>query len=408
MVIRKRNVAYAVAAMCFSASTAAAQQVLVPDQPVQGSVDRGAAACLYLPTSPGSQWRIDLTGSMITQLEVGRGSCESFTVDRANNCVGLLVVQFNSRVDFTAGGGAYVVRAQGYGGGGGNYTLVARQRPGVVTMGRLPPGRPITPWLAPGWTPPSVSSASRNADEGLAVGNVFKDCEDVCPEMVVIGRGAFTMGSPITEVGRLSSEGPRHPVAFNAGFAIGRYEITFQEWDACVAEAACLHRPDDKGWGRGRRPVFDVSWNDAMEYAAWLSDKTGQNYTLPSEAEWEYSARAGSDTPWHTGGAILTDDANILNAYGKTVTVGSYPPNAFGLHDVHGNVGEWTLDCLDTGYLGAPNDGSAATAGDCTQNRVSRGGSFSREPIVARSASRLAGDQTRRYGGIGFRVARAL
>ena len=135
----------------------------------------------------------------------------------------------------------------------------------------------------------------------------------------------------------------------------------------------------------GLDPVYRVDG----EEVAW--DVEADGYRLPTEAEWEYAARAGSDTPWHTGQALLTDDANILNTFSKTVPVGSYPPNAFGLHDVHGNVSEWTLDCLDTGYIGVPNDGSAATAGDCSRKRINRGGDFTQEPANVRSSSRWSG-----------------
>jgi len=175
-----------------------------------------------------------------------------------------------------------------------------------------------------------------------------------------------------------------------------------------VSAGGCTYTPNDQGWGRGRRPVVNVSWNDAQAYVAWLSQKTGQRYALPSEAEWEYAARAGANTPWQTGNAILTDDANILNVFARTVPVGAYAPNAFGLHDVHGNVSEWTLDCLDTGYLGVPNDGSAATSGNCAEQRLNRGGNYESAPNGVRFAYRGRAAQTYRLQKLGFRVARAL
>lgn len=391
-----------------SITPAASQTLLQPNQPVQGRVEQGAYACFLLPTTPGSQWRVDLTGSMDTFLEVGRGSCAAMTVDRSNDDVAGFLLNFNSRVDFASGGGAYVVRAWGLGGAAGNYTVTAKPRNGIATTGRLPAAAAAGPWLNPGWTPESVSASPARAGEGLRAGNVFKDCEDVCPEMVVLAAGSFTMGSVESEPGRTGMEGPRHPVAFGSSFAIGRYEVTFAEYDACVQAGGCSRAPGDQGWGRARRPVVDVSWNEAMEYVTWLSEHTGQRYTLPSESEWEYAARGGTSTPWHTGQAILTDDANILNAFAKTVTVGAYRPNAFGLHDVHGNVSEWVLDCLDTGYVGVPNDGAAATGGDCAQQRLRRGGNFASEPSQVRSATRAVGPQNQRYTGVGFRVARAL
>ena len=398
-----------IAALLANLSAPALAQVqLQPNVPVQGRIESGGdGACYILPTTAGSQWQIDL--SIIGSLLLGRGGCSSSTTDRTATSEltwGGLALS-NPRLAFAAGGGAYVVRVSGVE-QGKTYTLTARLRPGVAAQGLLPPGDPIGPWLTAGWTPPSVSSAPANAAEGLRRGNVFKDCADVCPEMVVIPAGSFTMGSPAEEAGRDASEGPRHPVALVNAFAIGRYEVTFAEYDACVTDGGCTHRPNDQGWGRGRRPVVDVNWNDAQAYAAWLSQKTGKRYTLPSESEWEYAARAGANTPWQTGRAILTDDANILNAFGRTVPTGSYPPNAFGLHDVHGNVSEWTLDCLDTGYLGVPNDGSAATSGNCAEQRLNRGGNYASEPSGVRFAYRARAPQTTRLPQLGFRVARAL
>ncbi len=382
-----------------------AQNVIGADSLVTGQIPAGQAACWLLPTTRGERWRVRLDGNT-TLLAIGRGTCQEFVQDKSDfNGASLDVI---TRIDFASGGGVYVVKGQGYFQQAINYTLRVERMPGVATSEFLPAGATAGPWLTTGWTPPSVSAEPANAGEGLARGNVFKDCADVCPEMVVIPAGGFTMGSPAEEAGREADEGPRHPVALVNAFAIGRYEVTFAEYDACVADGACTHVANDQGWGRGRRPVVDVSWNDAQAYVAWLSGKTGQRYTLPSEAEWEYAARAGADTPWQTGRAILTDDANILNAFGRTVNVGGYPPNRFGLNDVHGNVDEWTLDCADTGYIGAPNDGSAATGGRCAEARLVRGGNFQDEPARVRFAARAGLSQTTRHPGIGFRVARAL
>ena len=378
------------------------QDLLQPGQSVTGAAGRGS--CYLLPTVSGSRWRLHGTASIIMQ--VGRGTCENLTVDRSgytNN-----IISSNFRLDFAAGGGGYIVRIQSMDGVAWGYSIRAELLPGVATSGLLPAAAAIPSWFNAGWTPPSVSASPTNAGEGLSRGNVFKDCADVCPELVVVPAGAFTMGSPDNEAGHSAYEAPRHPVAFAHAFAIGRNEVTFDEFDACVADGGCSHRPNDQGWGRGRRPVVDVSWNDTQAYVVWLSEKTGHRYALPSEAEWEYAARAGTDRPWHTGAALLTADANILNSFARTVAVGAYPPNAFGLHDVHGNVGEWTLDCLDTGYVGVPNDGAAATAGDCAQKRVVRSGSFKLEPVAVRSAQRAVAPQISRHDSIGFRVTRAL
>ena len=172
-------------------------------------------------------------------------------------------------------------------------------------------------------------------------GRVFRDC-DACPEMVVVPAGSFMMGSPSSEEGRDDDEGPVHRVTIPAAFAVGKYEVTFSEWEACVAGGGCDgHRPGDLGWGRGQRPVIHVSWKDARSYVGWLSRKTGKQYRLLSEAEWEYSARAGTTGPFHFGSTISTDQANYNGNYGtygsgrrgsigeKTVPVGSFPANGF-------------------------------------------------------------------------------
>lgn len=403
-----KNVLLVAALLATSNTPALAQAQLQPNQSVQGRIEKGGKVCYILPTTAGSQWQINLDTDLGVLL-LGRGSCGANVTDRTASPelrFGGLALS-KPQLEFAAGGGAYILTVVNAGAAAG-YTVTVRLKPGLAAQGLLPPGEPIGPWLTAGWTPTSVSAGPVKANEGLAPGNVFKDCEDVCPEMVVVPAGAFTMGSPPEEAGREASEGPRHPVAFAQAFAIGRREVTFAEYDACVADGGCSHRPNDQGWGRDRRPVVDVSWNDAQAYVAWLNQKTGQRYALPSESEWEYAARAGANTPWQTGRAILTDDANILNAFGRTVPAGSYPPNAFGLHDVHGNVSEWTLDCLDTGYLGVPDDGSAATSGNCVEQRLNRGGNYASEPSGVRFAYRARAPQATRLAQLGFRVARAL
>ena len=252
-------------------------------------------------------------------------------------------------------------------------------------------------------------------------GDVFRDCAE-CPEMVVIPAGSFMMGSPAGEKGRFSAEGPVHRVTIGDPLPVGRYEVTFAEWDACSRGGGCSHVPNDKGWGRGNRPVINVSWNDARAYVGWLSKKTGKAYRLLSESEWEYAARAGTKTPFHYGRTISTGQANYNGNFaygsgrkgkyrGQTTPVGTFPSNRFGLHDVHGNVMEWVEDCWHGSYQGAPSDGSAwAQGGDCSR-RVVRGGSWYSGPRNLRSAFRL---RYSRYsaGGrldyVGFRVARTL
>lgn len=253
---------------------------------------------------------------------------------------------------------------------------------------------------------------------GSRPGTTFKDCDD-CPEMVVVPTGSFMMGSSASEPGRSKIESPRHRVTIPAPFAVGRFEVTFAEWDACMADGGCAgYQPSDNGWGRGRRPVINVSWDDAKTYEAWLSRKTGETYRLLSEAEWEYVARAGTETPFHTGDRISTDHANFDGNYTyngsskglyrkQTVPVGSFAANRFGLHDVHGNVWEWVEDCWNGSYESAPSDGSAWTTSDCTV-RVLRGGSWVNDPWILRSANRNWDGTDYRYDDFGFRVARTL
>lgn len=300
------------------------------------------------------------------------------------------------------GDGLYVVRINGF---------EKRHAPLNYELAIASAGRPLTGRLVAvaGVTGGAAStSTSRGLSGGqIAPGARIQDCPQ-CPAMAVVPKGYFMMGSPASEEGRETSEGPRHLVTIQNPFAIGMYEVTFSEYDACVAEKGCTPTASDNGWGRGRRPVMGVTHIDAQRYAAWLTRKTGEAYFLPTEAEWEYSARAGEEAPWNTGDAILTDDANILNQFGKTVPVGSYPPNAFGLHDMHGNVAEWVQDCMDAGYIGAPSDGSAASSGDCTAKRIARGGGYTVEPVKVRSAQRKGLPTSTKASNLGFRVTRAI
>ncbi len=263
--------------------------------------------------------------------------------------------------------------------------------------------------------PPANEQRVADSLQWLDPGTVFKDC-DACPEMVVIPADSFTMGSPASEPGRYSDEGPQHQVTISSQFAAGRFEVTFDEWDACVRDSGCDHFPGDSGWVRGRRPVTNVSWDDAKQYAQWLSHKTGGNYRLLTEAEWEYVARAGTTTAFSFGSTITPQQANYhTNGFyadsptavsgGQTVPVGSYAPNAFGLYDVNGNVWEWTEDCWNANYDGAPADGSAWVAGNCFL-RVLRGGSWSSGPWALRSAFRSLFIASSRSTDYGFRLAR--
>lgn len=250
----------------------------------------------------------------------------------------------------------------------------------------------------------SSAAAGQTAPAAPRPGEIFHDCSD-CPEMVVVPDGAYTMGS-----GDTPYEMPEHKVTIVAPFAIGRREITFEDWDRCFTAGGCPYSPDDHGWGRGRRPVIDISWHDAKAFVTWLSQKTQHPYRLPSEAEWEYAARAGTVSPFWwgpstTANAVCEDCAAAPPR--QTMPAGSMRPNGFGLFDVAGNAAEWVEDCWNESYRGAPTDGSPWSAGQCRQ-RVLRGGSFaSRMPLI-RSAARFRYDQDVRYYANGFRVARDL
>jgi formylglycine-generating enzyme required for sulfatase activity len=236
-------------------------------------------------------------------------------------------------------------------------------------------------------------------------GEVFRDCPD-CVEMVVVPPGEFDMGSRETPF-----ESPPHRVTIAKSYAIARRETTFGEWDACVAEGGCTYKPDDHGWGRGNQPVIDVSWADAKSFVVWLTQKTGRAYRLPSEAEWEYAARAGTTSKYWWGKDIGKSNANCDGCGGvslhKTMPTGSFRPNGFGLYDTSGNAYEWVADCWNDSYAKAPKDGSAWTSGQCSQ-RVLRGGSFANNFSAARSAARFRYDIDVRYYANGFRVVRDL
>ena len=251
----------------------------------------------------------------------------------------------------------------------------------------------------------SGSLSAAGSDEERLPGEVFRDCLD-CAELVIVPSGEFDMGSKAK-----SSEQPVHHVSIRKNFAIGRRDVTFAEWDRCVAAGGCKFSPPDQGWGRGDRPVTDVSWDDAKEFIAWLTKTTGKPYRLPTEAEWEFAARGGSTTAYWWGEEVGTGHAQCAECgareSGRTEPVGSFRPNAFGLYDTAGNAAEWVEDCWNPSYRGAPNDGSAWTSGDCSL-RVLRGGSFGDKAIAVRSSSRFRYDEDVRYYANGFRVTRDL
>jgi formylglycine-generating enzyme required for sulfatase activity len=239
----------------------------------------------------------------------------------------------------------------------------------------------------------------------------FHECAKDCPEMIVIAAGEFTMGSPATEQGRYTNEGPQHKVTIAKPFAVSKFDVTFADWDACASVGGCP-RVADAGMGRDTRPVIYVSWDDAQTYVAWLSKMTGQPYRLLTEAEWEYAARAATTTAYYWGGHIGKGNANCDGCGSQwdakqTSPVGSFTANQFGLYDMAGNVFQWVQDCYHPDYNEAPTDGSAWTSGDCSI-RVDRGGSWGGYPQGLRSANRgrYSTDDQGIY--LGLRVGRAL
>ena len=256
-----------------------------------------------------------------------------------------------------------------------------------------------------------VRPLTAEAEQALKPKDAFRECAKDCPEMVVVPAGQFTMGSPPYEKGRYDTEGPQHEVKIAKPFAVSKFEVTFDDWDACVAYGDCPHATDS-GWGRGRQPVINVSWDDAKVYVAWLSRMTGKTYRLLSEAEWEYAARAGTQTAY-SWGEIGESNANCIGCGGQwdsrqTAPVGSFAANAFGLYDMAGNVFEWVEDCIHNNYQGAPDDGSAWLAdGDCSK-RILRGGSWSGSPEDLRSANRGGASTDIRDLNLGFRIGRTL
>ena len=278
----------------------------------------------------------------------------------------------------------------------------------TATPAPTPPPAP-TPKSAPTATltltpKPTPTPATAPSGTGSKPGDIFRDCPD-CAELVVVPAGSFDMGSTF------EYENPVRRVTIAKSFAIGRHEVTFDEWDKCVDDGGCKFRPDDRDWGRGTRPVVNVSWTDAKEFLTWLSQKTGRTYRLPSEAEWEYAARAGTNTPYWWGRDVGSAQANCRECKTgeaqRTSPVAAYKPNAFGLYDTAGNAAEWVEDCWNDNYRGAPTNGSAWTVGQC-RLRVLRGGAFDSQSKYLRSMSRFRYDVDVRYGANGFRVLREL
>lgn len=263
--------------------------------------------------------------------------------------------------------------------------------------------------LALAWPKSTPPTAGSDAVAALAPGSgrSARDCQE-CPEMVVVPAGSFAMGS-----NEHDREKPLRTVTIRQPFAVGKFEVTFAEWKACVVGGGCQNNksPDDKGWGKNRRPVINVSWDDAKQYATWLSHKTGKAYRLLTEAQWEYAAKANVRGKYAFGDAISPNQARYsvgqLWSAGSTVEVGQFSPNPWGLHDMHGNVWEWCEDYWHPSYQDAPADSAARLVGTST-NRVLRGGSWGSNPVSLRTTNRFSHRPDLRNYDVGFRVARDL
>ena len=253
-----------------------------------------------------------------------------------------------------------------------------------------------------------------SANVGAATpGETLRDCPN-CPELVVIPAGSFKMGDPTPPPPNMLNvdEKAVRPVSIAKPFAIGKYEITFAEWDACVAEGGCTYKPDDKGWGRGKQPVVNISFREVQPFLNWLSKKTGKTYRLPTEAEWEYAARGGTASAYPWGEEIGQNNAACAKCGSQwddkqPAPVGSFKPNAYGVHDMAGNVTEWVADCYVYSYVGVPKDGYAFENKNC-QEHAARGGSWHDPPKLLASFSRQWFYALNGFAFNGLRVARSL
>ena len=329
-------------------------------------------------------------------------------------------------------------------------TRVANIAGAAYTVPYLANGSPyyfvVTAANAIGESAPSAQgSATPLAPTAATAPEIFRDAlkdGGQGPEMVVLPAGYFRMGSPPDDRYHQSDEGPLRTVSLDRRLAMGRYEVTFADYDRFARAKAGVYRPKDQGWGRGMRPVINVSWNEAQVYAAWLSAQTGHTYRLPTEAEWEYAARAGTSTRYVWGDDVFASGPDLgvdcslanfagmqfrlatqVNSFycnvGRTLPVGGYAANPFGLYNMHGNVREWVEDCYASDYSAAPSDGSAVRTGAACR-RVVRGGDWASsaeigmlslfvDPSPLRSASRKSSQPVIRYGNEGgFRLVREV
>ncbi|MBF0355090.1 MAG: SUMF1/EgtB/PvdO family nonheme iron enzyme [Alphaproteobacteria bacterium] len=271
----------------------------------------------------------------------------------------------------------------------------------------LPALRPVLAVLAVGWF--CLPAAAQEPAS-------FKDCAD-CPEMQVIPPGNFMMGSARGH----ENEQPEHQVSLAKPFALARFEITFDDWQACVDAKGCSRQPDDHQWGKGKRPVMNITFDDVTQYLTWLSHKSGKRYRLPSEAEWEWAAKGGVATSYPWGERMEEGRANCRECGAKpfggfsSAPVGSYPPNGYGLYDMAGNVWEWTQDCWHPDHQGASPEGrprgpeaQPLPGLSSCMARVMKGGAWYYYAPMARPQARAKNDSRVFSYVLGFRPARDL
>ena len=253
----------------------------------------------------------------------------------------------------------------------------------------------------------AICATPASAQQDLKPGTVFKDCDE-CPELVVVPKGLFILGMGSTT----ARAKPPTRIAIKKSFAIGRYEVTWDQWEACRADGGCAFDPSDHGWGKGKRPVVNADLPRVENYLKWLKTKTGQTYRLPSEAEWEYAHRGGTTTNFWWGDEAGEGNANCKDCKTQwsaksTAPVGSFEANPFGLFDTAGNAYEWTADCWNQNHENRARDQSARDTGDC-KRRVIRGGSFYYFNKVARSFYRSKNPTAVKSYWLSFRVVRDI
>lgn len=268
-------------------------------------------------------------------------------------------------------------------------------------------GGVLVRWLVILFVLYGLSWQTAQAEEQARSGRVFQDCV-TCPKLVVLGPGSFVMG----DNDGYKYEVPAHEVTIDYVFALGQFEVTFEEWEACAAQLGCKASPDDHGWGKGRYPIINLTYQDIQDYLKWISKKTGEVYRLPSEAEWEFAARAGTTTAYWWGDGVGKNNANCRRCASKwsghgSAPVGSFKPNPWGLYDMNGNAWEWVGDCWTAHHVATPVNGAARMDGNCKEP-VIRGGSWYYFPKLSRSAYRYKNGINVFSYNISFRVLREM